>query len=75
MVSWFGPQNQAGYGLSVVPQNRREGDDVGHTSRSSRLLYVEVNQARVFQSGLKTDGGVTAGGARDTIAEVMSELS
>jgi hypothetical protein len=20
-VSWFGPQNQAGYGLSVVPQN------------------------------------------------------
>jgi hypothetical protein len=21
-VSWFGPQNQVGYGLSVVPQNR-----------------------------------------------------
>jgi hypothetical protein len=20
-VSWFGPQNQAGFGLSVVPQN------------------------------------------------------
>jgi hypothetical protein len=74
-VSWFGPQNQADYGLSVVPQNRREGDDVGHTSRSSRLLCVEVNQARVSQSGLKTDGGVTAGGARDTIVEVMSESS
>jgi hypothetical protein len=48
---------------------------VGHTSRSGRLLCVEVNQARVSQSGLKTDGGVTAGGARDTIAEVMSESS
>jgi hypothetical protein len=21
-VSWFGPQNQAGFGLSVAPQNR-----------------------------------------------------
>jgi hypothetical protein len=21
--SWFGPQNQVGYGLSVVPQNQR----------------------------------------------------
>jgi hypothetical protein len=24
MVSWFGPQNQVGYGLLVAPQNRRE---------------------------------------------------
>jgi hypothetical protein len=23
MVSWFGPQNQAGFDLSVAPQNRR----------------------------------------------------
>jgi hypothetical protein len=30
-VSWFGSQNQAGYGLSVAPQNRQEDeDDVGH---------------------------------------------
>jgi hypothetical protein len=28
---------------------------------------------RVFQSSLKTTGGATAGGARDTIAEVVSE--
>jgi hypothetical protein len=27
-VSWFGPQNQAGDGLSVAPQNRLEEDDV-----------------------------------------------
>jgi hypothetical protein len=23
MVSWFGPQNQVGFGLSVAPQNQR----------------------------------------------------
>jgi hypothetical protein len=23
MVSWFVPQNQVGYGLSVLPQNQR----------------------------------------------------
>jgi hypothetical protein len=27
MVYWFEPQNQAGYGLSVVSQNRREDED------------------------------------------------
>jgi hypothetical protein len=48
---------------------------VGHTSRSSGLLYVEASLARVFQSGLKTDGGATTGGARGTIAEVASEAS
>jgi hypothetical protein len=41
---------------------------VGHTSRSSGLLLV-----RVFQSVLKTGGGTTTGGARGTIAEVVSE--
>jgi hypothetical protein len=57
-VSWFEPQNQAGYSLSVVPQNRREDeDDVGHTSRSSGLLHLEASWARVSQSGLKTSGG------------------
>jgi hypothetical protein len=48
IVSWFEPQNQAGYDLSVVAQNRRERDDVGHVSRSSGLLRVEASQARVF---------------------------
>jgi hypothetical protein len=71
MVSWFGPQNHAGYGLSVAPQNRREDEDgVGHASRSSNLLDVEASRARVFQSGPKTGGGVTASGARGTIVEV-----
>jgi hypothetical protein len=27
MVSWFGTQNQVGYGLSIAPQNRREDED------------------------------------------------
>jgi hypothetical protein len=27
IVFWFGPQNQAGYGLSVAPQNQREDED------------------------------------------------
>jgi hypothetical protein len=58
-VSWFGPQNQAGYDLSVVPQNRWEDeDDVGHASRSSGLLHVEASRATVSQSDLKIDGGV-----------------
>jgi hypothetical protein len=74
-VSWFGPQNQIGFGLSVVPQNRRMDVGVGHASRSSGLLRVEASLARVFQSGLKTGGGATTGGARGTIAEVASESS
>jgi hypothetical protein len=48
---------------------------VGHTSRSSSLLGVEASLARVSLSGLKTDGGATAGVARGTIAEVASEAS
>jgi hypothetical protein len=47
-------------------------NDVGHASRSSGLLHVDVSRARVFQSGLKTGGGAMAGGARGTIAEVAS---
>jgi hypothetical protein len=27
VVSWFGPQNQVGNGLLVVPQNRQEDED------------------------------------------------
>jgi hypothetical protein len=58
MVSSFWPQNEVGYGLSVVPQNRWEDKDgVGHASRSNGLLHLEVSRARVFQSSLKTGGG------------------
>jgi hypothetical protein len=36
-------------------------------------LRHKASLARVFQFGLKTGGGATAGGARGTIAEVASE--
>jgi hypothetical protein len=59
-VSWFGSQNQVGYGLSVVPQNQWEDEDgVGHALRSSGLLRLEASWARVSQSSLKTSGGAT----------------
>jgi hypothetical protein len=48
---------------------------VGHTSRSSGLLWVEASLARVFQYDLKTSGGTMTGGARGTITEVASEAS
>jgi hypothetical protein len=48
---------------------------VGHVSRSSGLLRVKACLARVSQSGLKTGGGVTVGGAHGTIVEVTSESS
>jgi hypothetical protein len=60
MVSWFGPQNQVGYSLSVVPQNRWEDEDgAAHALRSSGLLHVEASRARISQPGLKTDRGTT----------------
>jgi hypothetical protein len=62
-------------GLSVAPQNRRGEVGAGHASRSTDLLHVEASRARISQSGLKTVGGVTAGGARDTIIEVVSKSS
>jgi hypothetical protein len=74
-VSWFGPQNQVGFGLSVPPQNRRREVSAGHASRSSSLLGVEASMAMVSQSGLKTGGGAMTGGARGTIAKVASEAS
>jgi hypothetical protein len=64
-----------GFGLSVAPQNRRREVGAGHASRSSILLGVEASLARVSQSGLKTGGAVTTGGARGTIAEVALEAS
>jgi hypothetical protein len=48
---------------------------VRHVSRSSGLLGVEASLTRVFQSGLKTGGCVTTGGARGTIKEVASDTS
>jgi hypothetical protein len=75
MVSWFGPQNQAGFGLSVVSQNRWREDGAGHASRSSGSLHVEASRAMISQSGLKTGGGATVGGACGTIVEVVSESS
>jgi hypothetical protein len=48
---------------------------VGHVLRSSGLLGVEASLARVSQSGLKTGGGATVGGARGTITEVALEAS
>jgi hypothetical protein len=39
------------------------------------LLRMEASLVRVSQSGLKTGGGATMGGARGTIAEVASESS
>jgi hypothetical protein len=74
-VSWFGYQNQAGFGLSVAPQNRQREDGLGHALRSGGVLRLESSHARVSQSGLKTDGGTTAGGARGTITEVASGTS
>jgi hypothetical protein len=43
-----------------VTQNRWEDEDnTGDMLRSSGLLHVEANQARFFQSDLKTGGGAT----------------
>jgi hypothetical protein len=74
-VSWFVPQNQAGFDLSVALQNQRREVGAGHASRSSGLLHVEASLTRVFQSGLKTGGGAMMGGTRGTIAEIASEVS
>jgi hypothetical protein len=74
-VSWFGPQNQAGFSLSVAAQNQRRDVGVGHTSRYSGLLRVEASRAMISQSGLKTGGGATAGGAHGIITEVASSGS
>jgi hypothetical protein len=48
---------------------------VEHALRSSDLLGVEASLVRVSQSGLKTGGGATVGGACGTIAEVASEAN
>jgi hypothetical protein len=48
---------------------------VTHASRSSSLLGMETSLVRVSQSGLKTGGAATTGGAPGTIVEVASEAS
>jgi hypothetical protein len=75
MFSWFGPQNQGDGGLSVAPQNQWREDDVGHVYRSDGLLHLKASRVRVSQSGLKTSGGATTGGARGIITEVVSRRS
>jgi hypothetical protein len=75
VISWFGPQNQVTFGLSVALQNRWREVGVGLVSRFSSLLGMKASLARVFQSGLKTGGGAMTGGARGTIVEVVSEAS
>jgi hypothetical protein len=74
-VSWFEPQNQVDFDLSVAPQNRWREVGVGHTSRSSGLLHMEASLVMVSQSGLKTGGGAMMGGACNTIVKVASEAS
>jgi hypothetical protein len=69
-VSWFEAQNQARFGLSVAPQNRRREVGARHTSRSSGLLDMEASLTRISQYDLKTGGCAMMDGARDTIAEV-----
>jgi hypothetical protein len=64
-----------GFDLSVASQNERREVGVRHASRSSGLFHVEASLARIFQSGLKTDGGATTGGARGTITKVASDAS
>jgi hypothetical protein len=53
-ISWFGPQNHGGFGLSVAPQNRRREDGAGNALRSAGLLRLKESRVRIFQSGLKT---------------------
>jgi hypothetical protein len=59
--------------VSCATKPTRGCDGMGHASRSSGLFHVKTSLARVSQSGLKTDGGATVGGACDTITEVASE--
>jgi hypothetical protein len=61
--------------IGFTTKSTEDEDSVGHASRSSSLLHVKASRISVFQSGLKTGGGATAGGARVTIMEVESSPS
>jgi hypothetical protein len=41
----------------------------------SEISHVEASLAKISQSGLKTEGGATTGGARGTITEITLEAS
>jgi hypothetical protein len=68
-IWWFWPQNHRdGFLICVSKPNRlqfiiyaikptEDEDDVGHTLRSSSLLWLEASRARVSRSGLKTGEG------------------
>jgi hypothetical protein len=43
-VSWFGTQNQAGFCLSVAPQNRLREVDPGHALKSMLDLTIKRDQ-------------------------------
>jgi hypothetical protein len=43
---------------------------VRHAPRSSGLLHLEASRVRIFQSGLKTGGDVTADVTRGIITDV-----
>jgi ABC-type Co2+ transport system permease subunit len=43
---------------------------MGHASRYNGLLHLKVSHVRIFQSVLKTDGGMTTSGAHNIIAKV-----
>jgi hypothetical protein len=61
MVSWFGPQNQAGDGLSIAPKDRWEEDGVRHASRSSDLLCLKAShdhRGDHVEMKLKMDGSM-----------------
>jgi hypothetical protein len=46
MDSWFGPPNQAGYGLSVAPQNQQE--DLARGTRRDSARGTRRNLAACF---------------------------
>jgi hypothetical protein len=46
-VSWFRPQNQVGFDLSVASQNRWMEDGVGHPSRTDDLFQLKASHTMV----------------------------
>jgi hypothetical protein len=71
---WASKPNRVRF-IGCATKSMEGCDGVGHTSRSSSLLHMKANMARVSQSGLKTGGGAMVGGTCGTITEVTSESS
>jgi hypothetical protein len=40
VISWFGPQNQVGDGLSIVPQKKREDATAWDTCRDLAVCFA-----------------------------------